>query len=208
MGTRSCGPLHSRVPALLEFSFAFRVAAFLYNIFLHSPVLLRSCFEFLVYVWGSKSSHSCCVCMDVSGGPGQLATTPLPPPHQACRVYESTGGKPVWGQTHVLSTIPPSTSPLSTSTCHNCVISSQEREFSVLFFCLPRSCIKFAFPRTRVPKIPGTRERGNAKQGTRAHLCKIVCVLCKTDRFVKEANISIISCTLCCCYKNKIIHKM
>ena len=172
MGTRSCGPLHSRVPALLDFSFAFRVAAFLYNIFC---IPLCSCVPV---------SSSQCMC----GGAN----------HHTRAVC----------QTHVLSTIPPSTSPLSTSTCHNCVISSQEREFSVLFFCLPRSCIKFAFPRTRVPKIPGTRERGNAKQGTRAHLCKIVCVLCKTDRFVKEANISIISCTLCCCYKNKIIHKM
>ena len=42
-----------------------------------------------------------------------------------------------------------------------------------LFFCVAflRSCIKFAFPRARLPKMPGTRERGNAKPGTRAHLC-------------------------------------
>ena len=33
MGARSCGHLRSRVPALLDFSFAFRVPAFLYNIF-------------------------------------------------------------------------------------------------------------------------------------------------------------------------------
>ena len=53
---------------------------------------------------------------------------------------------------------PPSTSPLSTR--RNCVISSQEREFSVpilLRSAFPRPCIKFAFPRARVPKIPGTR---------------------------------------------------
>ena len=37
MGTRSCGPLRSRVPALLDFSFAFRVPAFLYNIFFAFP---------------------------------------------------------------------------------------------------------------------------------------------------------------------------
>ena len=49
-------------------------------------------------------------------------------------------------------------------------ISSQEREISVPICsrsAFPRSCIKFAFPRVRVP---GTRERGNAKPGMRAHL--------------------------------------
>ena len=68
MGARSCGPLRSRVPALLVFSFAFRVPAFLYNIFSRSPCLLRTgtCFAFLVYVWGwgSNSSHARCLCMD------------------------------------------------------------------------------------------------------------------------------------------------
>ena len=37
VGARSCGPLRSRVPALLNFSFAFPVPAFLYNIFLAFP---------------------------------------------------------------------------------------------------------------------------------------------------------------------------
>ena len=40
-------------------------------------------------------------------------------------------------------------------------LSAQEREFSVpILSCsaLPRSCIKFAFPRARVLKMPGTRE--------------------------------------------------
>ena len=52
------------------------------------------------------------------------------------------------------------------------VIQLQEREFSVPFplrSAFPRSCIKFAFPRACVPKMLGTRERGNAKLGTRAH---------------------------------------
>ena len=44
---RPCGPLLSRVPAFLDFSFAFQVPAFLYNIFLRSPVLLHFCFAFL-----------------------------------------------------------------------------------------------------------------------------------------------------------------
>ena len=54
------------------------------------------------------------------------------------------------------------------------VIYLQERKFSVpilLRSAFPRSCIKFAFPRARLPKMPGTRERGNAKPGKCAHLC-------------------------------------
>ena len=41
-------------------------------------------------------------------------------------------------------------------------ISPQEREISVPILsrsAFPRSCTKFAFPRARVPKMPGTRER-------------------------------------------------
>jgi len=41
----------------------------------------------------------------------------------------------------------------------------QEREFSVPMSSrstFPRALKKFAFPRARVPKTPGTRERGNA----------------------------------------------
>ena len=106
-----------------------------------------------VCVGGGGATHqsrTACVWMDQAGG----VNSPLTPPRHACAVYEYTSGKPDWGQTHISST-PPSTSPLSTR--HNFVISSQEREFSVPI--LSRSCIKFAFPRARVPKIPGTRER-------------------------------------------------
>ena len=59
-----------------------------------------------------------------------------------------------------------STSPLSTR--HNCVISSEEREFSVPILSrsmfLP-SCIKFAFPCARIPKMPETQNQ------ERAHIC-------------------------------------
>ena len=83
--------------------------------------------------------------------------------------------------------LPPSTSPVSTR--HNCVISSQERKFSIPILwrsAFLHSCIKFAFPRARIPKIPGmrerwntgARERRNAKPGTCAHLCQIV-LLCE-----------------------------
>ena len=122
-------------------------SAFLYDIFFAFP----STPAFLVYVWGwrSNSSHARCLCMDGSGGPGQLATAPQPtPPRHACAVYESTGGyKLVSGPQSPLST-----SPLSTR--HNCVISSQERKFSVPILsssAFPRSCIKFAFLCTRAP---------------------------------------------------------
>ena len=58
MGARSCRPLRSRVPAFLNFSFAFRVPAFLYDIFF--PFLCAPAFLFCVpmllcqraYVWG------------------------------------------------------------------------------------------------------------------------------------------------------------
>ena len=52
-------------------------------------------------------------------------------------------------------------------------ISSQEHEISVPFCsrtAFQRSCTKFAILRARVPKMPGTRERGNAKPGLGAHL--------------------------------------
>ena len=43
---------------------------------------------------------------------------------------------------------------------HVITVSSLHRNANLafLFFRIPRSCIKFAFPRARVPKIPGTRE--------------------------------------------------
>ena len=108
-------------------------SAFLYDIFFAFP----STPAFLVYVWGwrSNSSHARCLCMDGSGGPGQLATAPLQPPPQF-------GVKLV---SHPQS--PPSASPLSTR--HNCVISSKERKFSLPILsrsAFPRSCIKFVFP--------------------------------------------------------------
>ena len=45
-------------------------------------------------------------------------------------------------------------------------ISSQERKIIVPIFlhsAFPHPCIKFAFLHAHVPKMPGTRERGNAK---------------------------------------------
>ena len=166
MGVRSCGPLCSRVSR-----FFLRLPAFLFAIFFRIPLCSRvpvsrsyAPVSKSVCVGGGGATHqsrTACVWMDQAGG----VNSPLTPPRHACAVYEYTSGKPVWGQTHISST-PPSTSPLSTR--HNFVISSQEREFSVPI--LSRSCIKFAFPRARVPKIPGTREHGNEKQGTRPSL--------------------------------------
>ena len=145
MGARSCGPLRSRVPALLVFSFAFRVPAFLYNIFSRSPCLLRTgtCFAFLVYVWGwgSNSSHARCLCMDGSGRPGQLATAPLPSPPRSCvrgvRVYwreASLGSNSCLVHNRPL---PPLLS------VHVITVSSLHRNanIAVLFFRVPRSRI-------------------------------------------------------------------
>ena len=112
------------------------------------------------------------MCTDRSGGSGQLATSPLSP--LVTRMSVLAGSR--FGVKLIsLPKSPPSTSPLSTR--HNCVISSQERNFSIPILsrsAFPRFCIKFAFPRARVPKIPGTREHRNAKPGTRAHICSSV----------------------------------
>ena len=67
MGARSWGPLRSLVPARLDFSFVFQAPQFFLRVprscttfFSGSPVLTRSCFAFLVYVWGwgTNSSHA------------------------------------------------------------------------------------------------------------------------------------------------------
>ena len=85
MGTRSCGPLRSRGSSIFPLRSAFPRSCLTF--FWRSPVLSRSCFAFLCSCikecmcggWGYDSSHARCVCMDGSGGPGQLATAPLPP---------------------------------------------------------------------------------------------------------------------------------
>ena len=40
-------------------------------------------------------------------------------------------------------------------------------KLAFLFFCVPRSCTKFGFPRAHAPKMPGTLKCGNTKPGTR-----------------------------------------
>ena len=100
--------LRSRLPVLLDFSFAFPRSCMTF--FSRSPVLPRSCFVFLVYgmCWGGGATHhtrAVCVWTDQGGG----VNSPLRhySPRYTCVVYESTGRKPVWGQTRVSSTIPP-----------------------------------------------------------------------------------------------------
>ena len=165
MGTRSCGPLRSHMPAFLNFSFAFLRSCSTF--FSHSPVLSRSCFALLC------SCIKECMC----GGMGvRLITRALcvygnsPPRHypslscvRGVRVHILAGSR--FGVKLISRPqSPPSTSPLSTR--HSCVISSQERKFSVFILprsriqAFPRSCIKFAFLRALVP---GTRESGKSK---------------------------------------------
>ena len=45
MGERFCEPLRSRVPAFLDFSFAFRIPTFLYDIFFVLPCALAFLFR-------------------------------------------------------------------------------------------------------------------------------------------------------------------
>ena len=153
MGAPSCGPLCSRLRVPRFFLHVPRSCT---TLFLRSPIIL------------CNSSHARCVCMDGSGGPGQLATAPLPPPlvTRARCMCVLAGSR---FELLLVSRPPSPLPPLLSDTHHNCVISSQEREFSVPI--LSRSCIKFAFLRALVPKIPGTWERGNAKPGTRSQEC-------------------------------------
>ena len=63
MGERFCEPLRSRVPAFLDFSFAFRIPTFLYDIFFVLPCALAFLFRVpmllcpLAYVWGWGATH-------------------------------------------------------------------------------------------------------------------------------------------------------
>ena len=119
-----------------------------------------------VYVWGvgwgCDSSHTRCVCMDGSGGPGQLATSPLPPLVTRALCRSILAGSRFGVKLISRPQSPPSTVlPLLTE--HVITVSShslhRNANSAFLFFRVPRSCIRFAFPRVRVPKIPGTRER-------------------------------------------------
>ena len=95
MGARSCGPLHSRVPALLDFSFAFRVPAFLYNIFFAFPCAPAFLFRVpSVCVGVQLITRALCVWTYQAG---RVNSPPCqsPPPRNVCAVNESTGGKPV-----------------------------------------------------------------------------------------------------------------
>ena len=120
-----------------------------------------------VCVWEQLITRALCVYGRIWRA-GQLATAPLPPLFTHARCTSILAGSRFGVELVSRPQPPPSTSPLSTR--HNCVISSKEREFSVpllLRSAFSRSCIKFAFPRARGPKIPGTRDRENTKPGSR-----------------------------------------
>ena len=147
------------VPAFLfDIFFAFPCAiAFLFRV----PMLLYQ----RVYVWGvgwgCDSSHTRCVCMDGSGGPGQLATSPLPPlvTRAWCRSIlagSRFGVKLIPYLVHNPPLLPLLSEHVITVSSHSL---HRNANSAFLFFRVPRSCIKFAFPCVRVPKIPGTRER-------------------------------------------------
>ena len=115
-------PVDLCIPAFLDFSFAFPRSL----IFpLHSRVPVRHsfrdplCSRLPVLRFYAPVSKSVCV-----GGWVRLITRSLlvygrirrvgstrhlaiTPPRHTCAVKEYTGGKPVWGQTHISSTIPP-----------------------------------------------------------------------------------------------------
>ena len=169
MGVHSCGPLCSRVPAFLDFSFAFRVPVRNFFRFpLCSRVLVLSSYDpvlsFNELICGGATHHTRAVCVWIN----QVGRVNSPPRHYPpplvtrARCMSQPAGSQFEVKLVSRPQSPPSTSPFSTH--HNCVISSQECKFSDSI--LSRS----AFPRARDSKIPGTRERGNVKPGKRAHL--------------------------------------
>ena len=162
MGVRSCGPLCSRVSR-----FFLRLPAFLFAIFFAFPCALAFLFRVpmllcqRVYVWGvgvQLITRTLCVYGRIRGArsTGHRAITPLVTRAWCTSILAgSRFGVKLISCPHSL----PSNSPLSTR--HNCVISSQERQFSVPILCLPRS---------RAPAFLKYLERGNAKPGMHAHL--------------------------------------
>ena len=113
---------------------------------------------------GGATHHTRAMCV-WTGGPGQLATAPVPPLVTSARCPSLLAGS----QFEVKLVSCPK-SPLSPHlSVHVITVSSLHRNANLvfLFFCVPRSCIKFAFPLACVPKTPGTRELMNA--GAREH---------------------------------------
>ena len=103
-------------------------------------------------MWGRNSSHTRCVCMDKSGGPGQHATTPLPPPlvtRARCMSQPAGSQFEVKLVSRPQSPLPPLLS------VHIITVSSLHRNanLAILFFRVPRS---------RVPAILKYLERGSA----------------------------------------------
>ena len=147
--------------------FSLRVPAFLYNIFFAFPCALAFLFpvptllsqwEYSMCGWGA-THHTCAVC--VWTDQACRVNSPLrhyTPSSRVLGVRVYTGGKLVWGQTRVSSINPPLPPLLSV---HVITVSSlhSNGNLAFLFFCIPCSCIKFAFPCALVPKITGTRER-------------------------------------------------
>ena len=168
MGARSCGPLRARVPR-----FFLRVPRSSSTFFSRSHVFSRSYMLLYQRVYicegggGFDSSRALCVYRRIrwAGSTRHLVITPL---ITRARCTIILAGSRFGVKLISRPQSPPFTSPLSTH--HNCVISSQEPEFSIpilLRSAFLRSCINL---HSRVTKIPGTQERGNAKPGTHAHL--------------------------------------
>ena len=176
MGAHSCGPLRSHVNSFLDFCFAFRIPAFLYKIcfaflcapafLFHVPLLL--CQRAYIHMrggWGATPALCVYGRIRRARSTCHQSTTPL---RHACAVYSTSilaGSRFGWGQTCVSSTIPHSTSPLSTLI----TVSSrtQKRKFSIPILSLsafPCSCLKFAFPLAAFLKTLEHRNVGMGNQ--------------------------------------------
>ena len=129
--------------------FFLRVPAFLYDIFFAFPCAPSFLFRVpsvrYVLGWGSNSSHARCVCVDGSGGRGQLATAPLLPSLHVCgvRVYWQEAGL---GSNSCLVHNPP-LPPLLSVYVITVLSLKRNANLAFLFF---RACVPtFPFPRSR-----------------------------------------------------------
>ena len=108
--------------------------------------------------WRCNSSHARCLCMDGSGGPGQLATAQCTSILAGSRFKVKLVSRSQFPPFHLSSQY---------TSCLNCVSSSQQREFSIrsllrsAFLC---SCVKFAFLRTAFLKYLGRGSTGTQNQ--------------------------------------------
>ena len=143
MGARSCGSSRSSVPALLNFSFAFRVPTFLYNIFFAFPCAPAFLLRVPSVCGGVGEQLITCALQCVYGRIRRAGSTrhhaTTSPLVNCARCTSILAGSRFEVILVSCPQSPPSTSLLST--CHNCL--SIHRNAYLAFFFLSRSAFLY-----------------------------------------------------------------